>query len=98
VEQPSLALELGLEGRSRGGGAARHGCRASNRGNIRPGRNGASSWQGVSSTTARAGKSADMGTPSLLLEVGEGQGSGREVPGRHGGEELGVGNLSVRAG
>ncbi|ONM00945.1 hypothetical protein Zm00014a_007596 [Zea mays] len=25
-----------------------------------------------------------MGTPSLLLEVGEGQDSGREVPGRHG--------------
>ena len=36
---------------------------------------------------ARAGKGAGMGTPSLLLEVGERQGSGEEE--RHGGEELG---------
>jgi hypothetical protein len=38
----------------------------------------------VSSATARVGKGKGMGTPSLLLEVGEGQGSGQEVLGRHG--------------
>jgi hypothetical protein len=30
------------------------------------------------------GEGAVMGTPGLLLEVGEGQDSRREVPGRHG--------------
>ena len=50
-------------------------------------------FKGGAQPGKEAGKGAGMGTPSLLLEVGEGQGSGRAVLGRHGraGAEGGVG-------